>query len=99
VFYQGVSASWVSWGDGVQRAASLHHWDYFRFGAVSAIVGDVNCDGAVNLGDINPFVEALSDPDGYQQSYPGCWPGNADINSDGSVDFGDINPFVDLLMS
>jgi hypothetical protein len=97
VFHQGVSTSWVSWGDSVQGAASLHHWDYVRFGTVSALVGDVNCDGAVNFGDINPFVEALSDPDGYQQSYPGCWPSNADINGDQSVNFGDINPFVELL--
>jgi hypothetical protein len=92
--------SLVQWGDVVLGEASRHHWDRFRFGVlVAPVAGDVNCDGAVNLGDINPFVEALSDPQGYQNAYPNCWPSNADVNGDGSVNFGDINPFVDLLMS
>jgi hypothetical protein len=29
-----VGPSEVGWGDGVQGAASLHRWDYFRFGVV-----------------------------------------------------------------
>jgi hypothetical protein len=33
-FWQGVSRSSVGWGDGVQGAASLHRWDYFRFGVI-----------------------------------------------------------------
>ena len=33
-FVQVFSASRVGWGDSVQGAASLHHWDYFRFGVV-----------------------------------------------------------------
>ncbi|MEW6250819.1 MAG: hypothetical protein AB1716_09235, partial [Planctomycetota bacterium] len=32
--------------------------------------GDLNCDGAVNFDDINPFVLALSDPAGYAVAYP-----------------------------
>ena len=56
--------------------------------------GDVNCDGAVNFGDINAFVLALSDPDEYRRQYPDCHIMTADINGDGRVDFGDINPFV-----
>jgi hypothetical protein len=59
--------------------------------------GDVNCDGAIDFGDINPFVLALTDPSQYQQTYPDCDFMNADINEDGSLDFGDINPFVALL--
>ena len=62
-----------------------------------ARLGDLNCDGAVNFGDINPFVLALSDPAGYHQQFPGCDIANGDINGDGHVDFGDINPFVALL--
>ena len=60
-------------------------------------LGDVNCDGSVNFGDINPFVLALSNPSMYQQTYPGCPLRNRDINGDGSFGFGDINPFVALL--
>ena len=59
--------------------------------------GDMNCDGAVNFDDINPFVLALSDPAGYAAAYPSCNILNGDINGDGLVNFDDINPFVALL--
>jgi hypothetical protein len=57
--------------------------------------GDMNCDGTVDFADINPFVEALIDPDAYNAAYE-CYM-NADIDQDGVVDFADINPFVALL--
>ncbi len=92
------SQSIVCWGDGTEGASSISTWDYARFGIVPAPqAGDANCDGAVDFADINPFVQVLSDPAGYEEMYPGCWPSNADINNDGSVNFGDINPFVELL--
>ena len=59
-------------------------------------IGDLNCDGAADFGDINPFVLALSNPAAYAAAYPGCV-GTGDINGDGSTDFADINPFVTLL--
>ena len=59
--------------------------------------GDLNCDGAVNFDDINPFVQVLSDPAGWQQQYPGCPLLNGDCNGDGLVNFDDINAFVALL--
>lgn len=65
--------------------------------ACEAVTGDVNCDGTVNFGDINPFVLLLSNPAQWQQNYVECRMLNGDINSDGSVDFGDINPFVSCL--
>jgi hypothetical protein len=61
--------------------------------------GDVNCDGQVNFGDINPFVLALTDPTLYEQTYPDCPFYNRDINGDGVLDFRDINPFVAVLAS
>lgn len=61
------------------------------------IVGDVNCDGEVDFGDINPFVMALTNPAGYQAAFPDCYLFNADIDGDTFVDFRDINPFVRLL--
>ena len=33
-FEQSVGPAYVAWGDGVMGAASLHRWDYFRFGVV-----------------------------------------------------------------
>jgi uncharacterized membrane protein len=60
--------------------------------------GDMNCDGTVDFGDINPFVQYLADFSTWQTTYSGCSPMNGDINSDGLYpDFGDINPFVALL--
>jgi hypothetical protein len=59
--------------------------------------GDLNCDGVVNFDDIDPFVLALSDPNGYEQQYPDCNILAGDCNDDGYVDFGDINPFVAIL--
>jgi hypothetical protein len=62
------------------------------------IAGDLNCDGAVDFGDINPFVLYLSNFAAWQTAYPGCPAENGDINGDGSFpSFGDINPFVALL--
>ncbi len=60
--------------------------------------GDLNCDGAVNFNDINPFVLALVGPGPYYAAYPNCNVNNADCNHDGRVDFEDINPFVELLI-
>lgn len=61
-----------------------------------AVVGDLNCDGEVDFGDINPFILALTSWGGYQQHYPNCDIMLADINGDGFVTFADINPFVAL---
>jgi hypothetical protein len=59
--------------------------------------GDMNCDGAVNAFDVDPFVLALTDPSGYQAQYPNCGVDHADCNDDGAVNSFDIDPFVDLL--
>ncbi len=52
--------------------------------------GDMNCDGRVDFGDINPFISILN-------GATPCSTYNADVNGDGRVDFGDINPFIALL--
>ena len=60
--------------------------------------GDLNCDAAVDFGDINPLVLYLSDFATWQDTYPNCSPENGDINGDGTYpSFEDINPFVVLL--
>ena len=66
-------------------------------GCNTAAAGDLNCDGVVNFGDIDPFVLAMTDPAGYASQYPDCDQLLADINGDGGVNFGDIDPFVALL--
>ena len=52
------------------------------------IYGDLNCDGFVNLLDVDPFIDAISS---------GSFDIKADINQDGGVDLLDVAPFVDLL--
>ena len=61
------------------------------------VPGDMNCDGRLDFGDINPFVLALLDPATFAATYPGCPLRNGDTNGDGLVDTGDINGFVALL--
>jgi hypothetical protein len=62
--------------------------------------GDMNCDGQVDFGDINPFVLYLSDVSAWQSRYPNCPPQNGDINLNCVYpSFDDINPFVRLLSS
>ncbi len=63
-------------------------------------VGDLNCDGMVDFGDINPFVTFLSNQAAWVSAFPGCNPQNGDINGDGTYgegSLGDINPFVVLM--
>jgi hypothetical protein len=61
-------------------------------------IGDLNCDGAIDAFDIEPFVLALVDPVQYQKAYPGCNSGLADTNEDGRVDSFDIEPFIRLVI-
>ena len=59
--------------------------------------GDLNCDGLINNFDIDPFVLALTNPNGYKATYPNCNILNADCNRDGRTNNFDIDPFVKLL--
>ena len=52
------------------------------------LIGDINCDGSVDLLDVQPFVELLGS---------GTFVQAADINQDGFVNLLDVAPFVDLL--
>ena len=71
---------------------------FIRRDAGTQIVGDINCDGAIDFDDIDPFVLALSGEAGYYAQYPNCFRPLADINGNGAIDFDDIDPFVALLV-
>lgn len=64
-----------------------------------ALRGDMNCDGAVNNFDIDPFVLALTNPAAWQATYPGCSTQNGDTNRDGQFNNFDIDPFVQCVVS
>ncbi|MCC7204195.1 MAG: retroviral-like aspartic protease family protein [Phycisphaeraceae bacterium] len=61
------------------------------------IPGDFNGDGLANVQDINPFVLALGNLDGYYAQFPDMDLSLADPNGDGRIDVQDINAFVNLL--
>jgi hypothetical protein len=62
-----------------------------------ALLGDLNCDGAFNGADIDPFSLALGDPATYAAQFPNCNILNGDINRDGTVNGADIDPFFECL--
>ena len=66
--------------------AETNGFDNFRI--CRPILGDVNCDGVINLLDVEPFVNAVTN---------GNFVFKADINGDGAVNLLDVSPFVNLL--
>lgn len=65
--------------------------------AGQGLVGDLNCDGSLSVGDIAGFVLALINPQQYEIQFPACSIDHADINGDNAVTVGDIGAFVALL--
>ena len=53
------------------------------------LLGDVDLSGAVDFGDISPFISVL---------LGGLFQDEADVDGSGEVDFSDIKPFVDLVL-
>jgi len=73
-------------------------WITIETGGQNYTIGDVNGDGIVSFGDINPFVYVLTHTQSeFNTTYPDGHYWAADCNQDGQVDFGDINPFVAIL--
>lgn len=63
-------------------------------------IGDLDGDGTLSLEDIDAFVLALTDSDGYEQLYPGLTPEVlGDFSGDGLLTNRDIYGFVDALAS
>ena len=65
----------------------------------SFLIGDMNCDGAIDLFDVDPFTVAMTAPGDYEFIYPDCSLALADIDGNGEVNLFDIDPFVVLLTS
>lgn len=60
---------------------------------------DANCDGFVDILDINAFVLAVQSRAAWEAMFSCDYLCANDVNSDGSVDVLDINPFVDAINS
>jgi len=68
---------------------SAIYYDNISLGDASdCLVGDINGDAAIDLLDVQPFVDAVT------SGNTSC---EADINEDGNVDLLDVQPFVSLL--
>ena len=58
------------------------------------IRGDVNCDGAVTIGDVTTLIDYLLGGSSTTISLSG-----ADVNEDGNVSIGDVTALIDYLLS
>ena len=73
----------ISSGVALQAAFTIQFEETMKF-----LLGDVNCDGEVNLLDVQPFVDLLGANE---------FSSKADINEDGEVNLLDVAPFVMIL--
>ncbi|QOJ14756.1 MAG: autotransporter-associated beta strand repeat-containing protein [Planctomycetia bacterium] len=72
---------------------------YLDYTAGPQVPGDMNCDGAVNNFDIDPFVLALIAPGTYAAEFPQCDPLLGDVNDDGALNNFDIDAFVSCVLN
>jgi 6-phosphogluconolactonase (cycloisomerase 2 family) len=62
------------------------------------ISGDMDCDGDLDVADIDAFVLALVNPPSWAGTYPYCNINRGDMNGNGLVDGADIQLFVDAII-
>jgi len=94
---------WGPTGAAVDAASNVYVVDtnnmrLLRYDAPLRKRGDMNCDAAVTLADVDPFVLAILDPPGYGSAQPGCDRMNADTNADGAVNGRDVGDFLGLVL-
>ncbi|MCB9862720.1 MAG: VCBS repeat-containing protein [Phycisphaerales bacterium] len=58
------------------------------------LLGDMNCDGIVDIADAAPFATALADAAVYATAYPSCDIAAADLDGNSVIDARDIAAFV-----
>ncbi len=90
--YQISSGAWAYSGWNID---DIQVWGLVQL-TPAVCAGDLSCDGVVDFFDIDPFVAALSYPNGI--GWPGECPWiSGDCDDDGDVDFFDIDAFVSRL--
>ena len=72
-------------------------WVLFLDSVPAHPLGDLNCDGAFNGADIDPFFLVLGDTVRYIAKFPNCDFMLVDMNQDGFVNGADIDPFFACL--
>lgn len=79
----------------VRRNDRLIYLDYIP---TPTLLGDMNCDGFVDLDDVEPFVLALLDADAYAAAYLTCDIAHGDTNQDAAVNGLDTQGFVNAVL-
>ena len=85
-FVSSISSSgewYVGWGG--TNAIANQSW---AVRIPQILLGDVNCDGAVDLLDVAPFVDLI---------VTGSFSAKADFDGNGAVNLLDVAPFVDVI--
>lgn len=59
--------------------------------------GDLNCDGAVDAFDIEPFLQAMNEPNVYDENFEVCDKTLGDFDQSGVVNPFDIEAFLDAM--
>lgn len=62
------------------------------------VLGDLNCDGVLDLGDVGPFAQALIDPAAHASQFPGCDILKGDLDDSGGVDGLDTQGFIEAIV-
>lgn len=94
------SANWrveFEQGTAVSSADGVRIIEVDGVAHINDLIGDMNCDGFVNGGDVGPFVIAVTNPAGYAVRFPNCNINKADVNDDGVVTGADTAEFLALL--
>lgn len=64
---------------------------HYPYTSGQGIKGDVNCDGEVNIADINAVIDIILTGVGNTQT--------ADVNTDGEVNIADINVIINIILT
>ncbi|MBL8878836.1 MAG: hypothetical protein JNG88_06915 [Phycisphaerales bacterium] len=78
---------------------SVHNSQTWALRRIPSLVADMNCDGARNNFDIEPFVLALNSPTEFAEVFPDCDPAHGDVNQDGALNNFDVDLFVDCILN
>lgn len=68
------------------------HIKEFNLNLPTAVVGDVNLDGEVNIADVNELVEMIHYPELATVDI------DTDINQDGEINISDINCIIGIIL-
>lgn len=98
-FYIGAFGTANGWQIFSSGALDSNMAPMLRMVVKTVVLGDANGDGFFDFGDIEPFVLALQDPEGFADQYPNVNPDVVlDFDGDGVFSFGDIEGFVNALL-